>query len=147
MCRQRAGLVFVVIFSKRPAGHGKGLRGPRVEDPCSKAYYSWILLRHERDWILYGVINERCSNRGIWCYYGQWGINWYHSMSDAIYEVAHERCRSNRVRLYLPSLHTLIDLRATKQCSWSFKCCGVWHRVFGRIILDFLKDRSNFRLK
>jgi hypothetical protein len=33
MCRQRAGLAFVVIFSKRPAGHGKGLRGPRVEDP------------------------------------------------------------------------------------------------------------------
>jgi hypothetical protein len=41
MCRQRAGLVFVVIFSKRPEGHGKGLRGPhvargpRVDDPCS----------------------------------------------------------------------------------------------------------------
>jgi hypothetical protein len=33
MCRQRAGLAFVVIFSKRPAGHGNGLRGPRVEDP------------------------------------------------------------------------------------------------------------------
>jgi hypothetical protein len=32
MCR-RAGRAFVVIFSKRPAGHGKGLRGPRVEDP------------------------------------------------------------------------------------------------------------------
>jgi hypothetical protein len=28
MCRQRAGLWFVVIFSKRPADHGKGLRGP-----------------------------------------------------------------------------------------------------------------------
>jgi hypothetical protein len=36
MCRQRVGLRFVVIFSKRPAGHGKGLRGPRVEDPCLK---------------------------------------------------------------------------------------------------------------
>jgi hypothetical protein len=40
MCRQRAGLGFVVIFSKWPAGHGKGLHGPhvahgpRVEDPC-----------------------------------------------------------------------------------------------------------------
>jgi hypothetical protein len=39
MCRQRAGLAFVVILSKLPAGHGKGLRGPhvvrgpRVEDP------------------------------------------------------------------------------------------------------------------
>jgi hypothetical protein len=32
MCR-RAGLAFVVIFSKQPAGHGKGLRGPCVEDP------------------------------------------------------------------------------------------------------------------
>jgi hypothetical protein len=35
MCRQRAGLVFVVTFSKQPAGHGKGLRGPRVKDPWS----------------------------------------------------------------------------------------------------------------
>jgi hypothetical protein len=33
MCRQLVGLGFVVIFSKRPAGHGKGLYGPRVEDP------------------------------------------------------------------------------------------------------------------
>jgi hypothetical protein len=40
MCRQRAGLVFVVIFSKQPAGHGKGLRGPRVEDPCPKVSYN-----------------------------------------------------------------------------------------------------------
>jgi hypothetical protein len=30
--------VFVFIFSKRPAGHGKGLRGPRVEDPCFKGF-------------------------------------------------------------------------------------------------------------
>jgi hypothetical protein len=43
MCRQRAGLGFVVIFSKRLAGHGKGLRGPhvargpRVEDPWPRA--------------------------------------------------------------------------------------------------------------
>jgi hypothetical protein len=43
MCRQRAGLAFVVIFSKQPAGHGKGLRGPRaarrprVEDPWPTA--------------------------------------------------------------------------------------------------------------
>jgi hypothetical protein len=42
MCRPWAGLAFVVIFSKQPAGHGKGLRGPhvargpRVEDPCSR---------------------------------------------------------------------------------------------------------------
>jgi hypothetical protein len=34
MCRQRAGLAFVVIFSKQPAGLTKVLRGPRVEDPC-----------------------------------------------------------------------------------------------------------------
>jgi hypothetical protein len=39
MCRQRAGLVFVVIFLKRPAGHGKGLRGPRVEDPWYSVWY------------------------------------------------------------------------------------------------------------
>jgi hypothetical protein len=44
ICRQRTGLAFVVIFSKRPAGHGKGLRGPhvargpRVEDPCSTSF-------------------------------------------------------------------------------------------------------------
>jgi hypothetical protein len=38
MCRQRAGLAFVVIFSKRPAGQGKGLRGPCVEDPWFKVW-------------------------------------------------------------------------------------------------------------
>jgi hypothetical protein len=44
MCRQLAGL-FVVIFSKRPAGHGKGLRGPHVargplvEDPWPKRWW------------------------------------------------------------------------------------------------------------
>jgi hypothetical protein len=48
MCRQRAGLGLVVIFSKRPAGHGKGLRGPhvargpRVEDPWCRG------LRHNK---------------------------------------------------------------------------------------------------
>jgi hypothetical protein len=36
--RQLAGLGFVVIFSKRLAGHGKGLRGPRVEDPCHTVF-------------------------------------------------------------------------------------------------------------
>jgi hypothetical protein len=41
MWRQRAGLAFVVIFSKQPAGHGKGLRGPRVEDPCCKGSVGW----------------------------------------------------------------------------------------------------------
>jgi hypothetical protein len=40
ICR-RAGLVFVVIFSKRPVGHGKGLRGPRVEDPCLRPCSRW----------------------------------------------------------------------------------------------------------
>jgi hypothetical protein len=39
MYRQLAGLGFVVIFSKRPAGHGKGLRGPRVEDPWYKSLW------------------------------------------------------------------------------------------------------------
>jgi hypothetical protein len=45
MCRQRAGIAFLVIFSTRPAGHGKGLRGPhvargpRVEDPWVKGYF------------------------------------------------------------------------------------------------------------
>jgi hypothetical protein len=40
MCRQRAGLAFVVIFSKRPAVHAKGLRGPRVEDPWCRGKLS-----------------------------------------------------------------------------------------------------------
>jgi hypothetical protein len=49
MCRQRAGLGFVVIFSKRPAGHGKGLRGPRVEDPCRKGLQNGVLGLNGKD--------------------------------------------------------------------------------------------------
>jgi hypothetical protein len=43
MCRQRA---FIVIFSKRPAGHGKGLRGPRVEDPWARGTILLFVLEH-----------------------------------------------------------------------------------------------------
>jgi hypothetical protein len=43
LCRQLAGLGFVVIFSKRPAGHGKELCGPRVEDPWYRALVHLVM--------------------------------------------------------------------------------------------------------
>jgi hypothetical protein len=68
ICRQRAGLAFVVIFSKRPAGHGKGLcgpqvaRGPRVEYPWSRW---WITLFKGR---------YKCKVKVKQCHYRPWQV-------------------------------------------------------------------------
>jgi hypothetical protein len=49
MCRQRAGLAFVVIFSKQPAGHGKGLRrspaGHALKTPDVEDYDTIVFVK------------------------------------------------------------------------------------------------------
>jgi hypothetical protein len=55
----------------------------------SISYGQNLLKRHKRDWIHCVVINE-CCNIGMKCYRKQWGISWYHIISDVIVEVSYK---------------------------------------------------------